>query len=164
MISLSNVVLPPFAKWAALAALTVAIWGYGYVNGIERTNDRIVEKDVKIIYKQGKITTKVITKYIKEKQKQAVIDKEIKQDGQSFAIKYPDGVSPFNNEYVWLYDNSVKGSISPLPSGNPGDSSGVTVSESLSVGIHNNTVARQWKERALTCELWAQEQERATTE
>jgi hypothetical protein len=160
MIDLRTLVIPPIAKWGALITLVVAIWGHGYVQGIDRTNDRIVEKDIKVIVKQGKVTTKIITKYVERKQKQTKLDKEIKNEGTSYAIKYPDDGYRFNNEYVWLHDSSVKGTLSPLPRGNLGDSSGITVPETLSVSIHNTMVARQWQERALTCEAWTKEQEK----
>jgi hypothetical protein len=159
MIDFKSVVLPSYAKWVALALLTLAVWGHGYVNGIERTNDRLVMQDVKIITKQGKTTEKIVKVYVERKTKQAKVDKEIKNEGTSYAIKYPDDGYRFNNEYVWLHDSAIKGTLSPLPSGELGDSSGVTVPETLSVSIHNLTVARQWKERALTCEAWTKEQE-----
>lgn len=156
---LSNFIIPPWAKYVAMGVLVVAVWGHGYVKGIERTNERAIVQDVKLVYKQGKVTEKVVKIYRDKIVKQKLTDSEIKDAVKQYQNKYPSDGYSFNNEYVWLHDNSIKGSISPLPSGNLGDSSGISVSEALSVSIHNNTVGRQWKERALTCEGWAKQQE-----
>jgi hypothetical protein len=158
MFNLSNFVLPPWAKYATAVALVAVVWGHGYVKGIERTNDRIAVADTKIIYKQGKVTTKVITKYVKVKEKQEKVEEQIKNEGQSYAIKFPDNYN-FNNEYVRLFNMSVTGEVSTLPKGTGGEASGVTPATQLDVSIHNHKVARDWKRVAETCEAWVKEQE-----
>jgi hypothetical protein len=158
MIPLTTILTSNITKYVAVGALVAAVWVHGYVQGLQHAVEQNpVEFSSKVIV-LNKVTEKVVTKYIKQKEVQKKVDEEIKQDGQSFAIKYPD-VGFANNEFVWVYDNSVTGSISPLPSGELGDSSGVTYSEVLSASIHNHIVARQWKERALLCEQWTQEVE-----
>lgn len=156
--SLSNLVLPSWSKYVAYAVLITATWGHGYVKGINHAANKAVAQDTRIIIKQGKVTTKVITKYIKIKEKQTKLDGEIKNDGTSYAINFSDDPYRFNNEYVRVFDNSVTG-IPSLPSGNPGDPTDVTVSRQLSVSVNNNIVARYWKHRAEFCEEWAKEQE-----
>jgi hypothetical protein len=162
---MTNLILPSWAKYVAYATLLTAlfgsVWGHGFVKGIERTNDKQLKADFKIIKVQGKVTQKMVADYVKKHTKQKKVNEEIKNEGQGYAIQFPDDGYTFNNEYVRLYNNSVTGTISSLSSGNPGDSSGVTPSDSLEVGIHNNTVARQWQERALMCEGWAEAQENA---
>lgn len=154
-----NILLPPWAKYVAIAVLITAVWGHGFVKGIERSNDKAVAQDVRVIYKQGKVTEKVITVYKDKVVKQKLTDVEIKDAVKKYQANYPNDGYSFNNEYVWLHDNSIKGSISPLPNGELGDSSGISVSQALSISVHNNTVGREWKERALTCEKWTKEQE-----
>jgi hypothetical protein len=157
--NLSNVVLPFWAKYVAGAVLVVAVFSFGYVKGIERVYDKQQVGETKIIVKQGKVTTRIITKYIKEKEKQNPKDEEIKHEGQSYAIKFPADDYHFNNWYVRLHDSSITGSLSTLSSGSDADPSGVSVARQLEVAINNNIAGRQWKERALTCEEWALEQE-----
>lgn len=157
--SLSNLVLPFWAKYVAGAVLIAAVFGFGYVKGIERVYDKQQVADTKIIVTQGKVTTKVITKYIKVKEKQDPIDKEIVNEGQAYAIDFPSDTYSFNNWYVRLHDSSVTGSVPPLSSGDDTDPSGISVAKQLNVAINNNIAGRQWKERALTCEEWAKEQE-----
>lgn len=158
--NLSNVILPSWVGYGAVVVLGVVLWGHGYVKGQANVYEKSLNESVRVVTLQGKTTQKVITKYIKQQEKQKPIEEQIKNEGQSYSIKFPDGYT-FNNEYVRLYNQSVTGELSPLPSGNPEDSSGVTPATSLEVGINNNQVAREWKERALTCELWAKEQEEA---
>jgi hypothetical protein len=155
-----NAVLPSWVGYGAVVLLGVVLWGHGYTKGQANVYEKQATATAKVILLQGKTTTKVITKYIKQQEKQKPIEEQIKNEGQAYAIKFPDNYT-FNNEYVRLYNQSVTGELSSLPSGNPEDSSGVTPATSLEVGINNNQVARDWKDRALTCELWAKEQEEA---
>ena len=156
--SLSSLVVPPWVKWVAAAALVASVYGYGYIKGLDHGYQQVVLHDTKLIVKAGKVTTKIVTKYIKQKEVQDKIDETIKQEGSSYAIQFPDGYK-FNNEYVRLFNGSVLGTLSPLPSGDPSEASTVSVPEELAVSINNNVAGRQWKERALTCESWAKEQE-----
>jgi hypothetical protein len=158
MMQLSELVIPTWGKYVAGVALVLAVWGHGFVQGIERTNDRIAVADTKVIYKQGKVTEKVIVKYVKQKEKQEKVEEQIKNEGQSYAIKFPDNYN-FNNEYVRLFNMSVTGEVSTLPEGTGGKASGVTPATQLEVSIHNHKVARDWKRVAETCEVWVKEQE-----
>lgn len=156
--TLDNFVVPVWLKYVVISVLLVTVWGHGYTKGQANVYEKQLDSTAKLVYIQGKTTTKVITKYIKQKEKQAPIEEQIKKEGQSYAIQFPNDYT-FNNEYVRLFNQSVTGNLSTLPSGEPSQSSGVTVSRQLDVSINNNTVAREWKERALTCELWAKTQE-----
>lgn len=157
--SLSNFVLPWWGKWVAIIALAVASFGYGYIKGIDHAKYSNYKSELKVIYKQGKVTERVVTKYIKVREKQAKINEEIKNEGQSYAIQFPTDAYHFNNEFVRVFDNSVKGSLSTLPSRESGADSGVTVPEVLTASVNNNEVAKKWKLRAFECEEWTQKQE-----
>lgn len=160
---LDNYVVPVWLKYVVVAVLLTVVWGHGYVKGQANAYNSVANATSKVVMLQGKVTTKVITKYIKQKAKQAPVEEQIKKEGQSYAIQFPNDTYTFNNEYVRLFNQSVTGSISSLSSGTDGESSGVTIADSLEVGINNNTVARQWKDRALTCEGWAKAQEEASS-
>lgn len=157
---LSNFVLPSYAKYVAYGALTLAAFGYGFVKGQQNVYERGLNVVHQLHLVQGKTTTKVITKYIKAKEKQDKVDTEIKHEGQSYAIKFPNDNYVFNNFYVRMHDASVEGNVPSLSSGDLAEPSGVDVSRHLEVSIHNNIVARQWRDRALLCETWAKEQEK----
>lgn len=158
MWNLSNFVIPPYAKYIALVVFVIALWGHGYVKGLQHAVEEAPQQAFDSVVVLNKVTERVVTKYIKQKEKQRKVDEEIKHEGNSFPIKYPDAGFA-NNEFVWLYDASVKGAFPPLPSGELGDSSGVPYSEVLSTSQHNHTVGREWKERALACEQWTKEVE-----
>lgn len=155
----ASFVLPTWTRYLAYGVLVVASWGYGYVKGVEHETHVNVVHDTKVIIKQGEITTKIITKYIKIKEKQTKLDEGIKQDGKSYSILFPNDNYHFNNEYVRVFNESVTG-VPTLPSGNLGDSTTTTVPEQLSVSVNNNMVARYWKTRAEQCEEWTAEQEK----
>jgi hypothetical protein len=154
-----NFILPWYAKWVALFVLALSIFFYGYVKGSSNEQNKVAIKEIQIVYKQGKVTERIVTKYIKIKQKQQVIDNKTQSEGSSYAIKFPNDSYTFNNEFVRLYDNSATGTISTLPSGEPAGDSRVGVSEVLNTSIGNNIIARSWKIRALECEEWTKEQE-----
>lgn len=155
---LQNYLTSNLVKYIAGVALIGAVWVHGYVQGLQHAVETAPQAMIDQVVVVNKVTEKVITKYVKQKEKQRKVDEEIKDEGKSFPIKYPDAGFA-NNEFVWLYDASVKGSFPPLPSGELGDSSGVPYSEVLSTSQHNHTVGREWKERALACEQWTKEVE-----
>lgn len=158
--NLTSMVFPAWVRYAVYTVLGVVLFGYGYVKGLDHANTNAVKQDVKTVYVQGQTTTKVITKYIKIKEKQDVVNKEIKNEGDSYTIKFPNDTYRFNNEYVSVYDESITGTIPSLSSGKPGDSTDVSVSENLAVSVNNNIAGRYWKQRALTCEEWVDTQEK----
>lgn len=158
--NLESIILPVWAKPVAYAVLVTFIFGYGYVKGLEKANNKQLLYDTKIVVKQGKVTEKLVTKYVYIRNKQTKKDTEIRNEGNGYAIRFPNDTYRFNNEYVRLFNSSVLGEISSLPSGKPAGNSGVTVSENLSVSINNNEVARKWKLRAEECEEWTKEQEK----
>jgi hypothetical protein len=158
--NLSNFIIPPWAKYVAGAFLVAAVWGHGYVKGLDHNVANQVQAGQKLVFKQGKVTTKIITKYVKIQNDIKEKGDELKQEGQSYAIKFPNDKYVFNNEFVRLYDNSL-GFVSPLSSGESSNPSGVEVPQLLSSSINNNTAGLLWEQRAKTCEAWAQEQEKA---
>lgn len=157
--SIAKTVVPLWVKIAAVAALAASLIGFGFVKGMEHVYKNQAKEVPKIVYVQGKVTTKVVTKYVKQAQTIQKQGEELKKEGQSYAIKFPSDDYIFNNYYVWLYDGSLTGSVPPLSSGESANPSGITVSEALAVSIVNNTAARMWKNRALACEEWTQKQE-----
>ena len=157
--NLANIVLPTWARYVAYALLIAVVWGHGYTKGIEHVYKSQSTATEKLVFVQGKVTTKIITKYIKQKENQEVVDNKIKEEGNGYAIKFPNDTYHFNNEYVRVFDESVTG-VSTLPSRESGNPSSVTVPQQLDVSINNNKVARYWKERAETCEAWTQQQEK----
>jgi hypothetical protein len=158
-LNLTNFVLPPWAKYVAAGFLVMVVWGHGYTKGQANVYEKQATATERVILKQGKVTEKIVYKYIKQKEKQKPVEEQIKNEGEAYAIKFPDNYH-FNNEYVRLFNNSVTGEVSTLPSGTDGEASRVTPATQLEISIHNHKVARDWKELALTCEAWALEQEK----
>jgi len=153
-----NFMVPWWAKYVVGAALVASVYGYAYVQGLQSAGEKAARVETKIIVKQGEVTTKVITKYIKIKEKQKIEQEKTVNEGKQYAIQFPDTYH-FNNEFVRLYDQSVKGSIPPLSDRERGESSTVSVPEVLQLSINNNLAGREWQLRAETCETWVKEQE-----
>ena len=156
---LSNIILPPWAKYVAFGGLLLSVFGYGYVKGQANVFENSLHESIKVVMLQGKTTQKVITKYVKVKEKQKPIDEETKHEGQAYAIDFADSKHFFNNRYVRVHDSSVEGSLPPLPSRDDRETSRVSEARQLEVAIHNNITGRQWKHLAETCETWVKEQE-----
>lgn len=158
MISIPNLVLPVWAKWVALGFLLAATWGHGYVTGMEHVYKKNQEQIVKTVYIQGKTTTKVVTKYIKEAKKIETKGEELKHEGQAYKIQFPNDDYIFNRYFVRVFNESL-GAVSSLSSGDDAADSGVDVSTVLEASVHNNTQGLLWELRAKSCEEWAKEQE-----
>jgi hypothetical protein len=121
----SNLVLPSYAKYVAAGILTLVVWIHGYVTGLEKGYKEILVDNVTVVTKQGKVTEKVITKYITKYEKQNKKDVDIIYEGKSFPIKFPDAGS-VNSEFARVFNSSVTGEISPLSSGESPDSARVS--------------------------------------
>jgi hypothetical protein len=159
MVNLVNFVLPVWAKYVAGALLAAAVWGHGYTKGMERAYNAQLNEVTKIVYKQGKTTTKVVTKYIKQAAEVEKKAEEIKHEGQAYPIKFPDDDYVFNNYFVRVFNESLGMSFPSLSSGADADPSGVEVSEVLEASVNNNFAGKLWEIRAKSCEEWAKKQE-----
>jgi hypothetical protein len=156
---LSNFVLPSWVKPVAIAVAVMAIWFHGYSVGLNKAYSEVAQATTKVVYKQGKVTTKVVTKYIKQAEKIEAKAEKVKQEGQAYAIQFPNDDYTFNNYFVRVFNESLPSNLSALPRGADADSSGVAVSEALPVFVNNNTAGVLWELRAKSCEEWAAKQE-----
>lgn len=155
----TNFIIPWWVKYVAMAIAALALVSFGYIKGIDHEVNQQNKEVAKVVYLQGKVTTKVITKYIKQEQKIKEQGDKLKQEGQSYAIQFPNDHYIFNNYFVSLYDSSITDSIPSLSEGNSSEPSGVGVSQVLQSAINNNTAGRLWEQRAKSCEEWVKNQE-----
>ena len=160
--NLTNLIFPPYVKYAAYALLAVAVFTYGYVKGQAHAYDKQLNAQVEVVTVQGKTTTKVITKYVKQREKQEIKEKEITNESIKYAENPPADDYTLNHGFVGVYDGAVTGVLPSLPSGEYTNPSGIEVSEALPLFVENVQIARQWRDRALLCEAWAKAQEEAS--
>lgn len=159
MSPLSNIILPPWVKYVAIAFAAVAIWGHGYTTGLTKAYNEVAHETTRVIYKQGKVTTKVITKYIKQAKDLEKTAKEVKQEGQAYAIQFSNDSYTVNNYFVRVFNKSIESDFPSLSYGADADPSGVAISEVLEASVNNNTAGKIWELRAKSCEEWAAKQE-----
>ena len=156
---LTGLVLPPYVTYLAYALLGFSLFVYGYVKGQSTAYEKQLSAQVETVVLQGKTTTKVITKYIKAKEKQEPKEKEITNESIKYAESPNANTSILDNTFIRVYDGAVTGSLPPLPSGESGNTTGVEVSQALPLFVENVQIARQWRDRALLCEAWVKYQE-----
>jgi hypothetical protein len=98
----------------ALAAIAV-VWGHGYHKGVQKLWDYQVEQaqqTVKLIVKQGAVTERVVTKYIKVKAETIVVERTIEKEVIRYAQDHP-GLC-LDHQWGRLHDAAALGAV-PQP-------------------------------------------------
>lgn len=117
MLNISNLVIPPWLKYVAIAALVGTVWGHGYTRGIEKAYTKVIKETVVVYKKQQKLVDKVVKKEVPKSQTLKQQGEELKKEGQAYAIKFPDAGCTYDDEFVRLFNNSLETDVSALSSG-----------------------------------------------
>ena len=124
---------------ALVLAFCVILFGYGYHVGVKRLWDyqaKQAQEAVKIIVKQGAVTEKIVTKWIKVKQKAEVVERIVEKEVIRYADKNP-GMC-LDPDWRRLHDSST-GAVPDTPGtvdGERGET--VTAAEALTTVTQNN--------------------------
>lgn len=114
MLNISNILIPPWAKYLVAGLLVIAVWGHGYVKGVEKAYTKVLKETI-IVYKNNqKLTDKVIKKEVPKAQALKQQGEKLKKEGQSYEIQFPNDSYTFNDEFVRLFNNSLDTDVSSL--------------------------------------------------
>lgn len=153
---LRGVVLPPAAKWAALAALLAAVYAFGRLQEARRGVDAMFDSQLKqaaqtvhIAKRQAKVVTVTETKY-RDRIKTVYVQ------GATIERSIPDYVQPVdsgrfavNAGFVRVLDAAWAGNPVGPAVDSDRESAGVPLDEVASVEVHNATSCRAWREQAI---------------
>lgn len=132
--------------------------GWGYHKGVQRLWDYQVEQAqqaVRIIVKQGKVTERVVTKYIKAKSEAVIIEKQVERE----VIRYVDKNPGYCLDPEWgrLHDAST-GAIPHSPRATDGEGGAPTAAQALETVTQNNARCIRTADRLDALQEWAREQ------
>lgn len=153
---LSGVVLPDWAKWAALGVLVLAACGTGRVHEARRGADALADyvgkqatQTVRIVERQAKTDVLVQTKYVDRIQK-------IYVQGATIETNIPHYIQPSDNErfgvnagFVRVIDAAWSGDAVGPASDTDRESAGVPLDDVARIQAANATSCRAWQDQAL---------------
>jgi len=153
-------------NWARLAiygllivgALATAA-GVGYYKGVQRLWDYQVEQAraaVSIVVKQGKVTERVVTKYITIKAKAQIVEHTVEKEVIRYVDKNPGHC--LDPEWGRLHDAST-GAVPDPASGTDGEGgTAPTAAEALTTATQNNARCIRTANRLDALQKWVTEQ------
>jgi len=145
----------------ALAAIAV-VWGHGYHKGIQRLWDYQVEQaqqTVKMIVKQGAVTERVVTKYIKVKAETVIVERTIEKEVDHYAETHL-GLC-LDPDWRRLHDAAATGTI-PDPAGGAHGEGGAapTAAQALQTVSTNYAACIRTANRLDALQEWVEGQKR----
>ena len=141
-------------KWVIVLALIVGLFGYGWYKGDEHgkeklTNYKIAQANIaaKIVVKQQKVTTEVVTKYIHDVKTIRIRGATIIKEVPIYVTTQADNRCTINNGFVRVWNGSITGSVPPTPgpaNDSPSDTklSDVAIAHAKEVEQYNETAER----------------------
>lgn len=152
----SSVVLPWWAKWAALAMLLAAVYGTGRLHEARRGADAHAEyvakqaaRAVVIIKKQVETVTVVQTKYVDRIQKIYVQGATIETSIPTYIKPADDDRFGVNVGFVRIIDAAWSGDPDGPGADSDREPAGIPISAIASVEAGNATSCRVWREQAI---------------
>jgi hypothetical protein len=147
--SLADIIVPAWARWAAIAALALASYGTGRLQEARHAQDQVITKTVTLIKTQVQTVTKVETVYQDRIQKIYLQEKNL-------ASLIPSVVPPSVDEHFAVPAGFVRLAGAAWSGAAPGPASdadagpsGIRFSELAAAEVGNATSCRVWREQAL---------------
>ena len=153
-------VVPLWARLAAVAALALALIGYGYTKGaasVQEKWDLAVAKEtaaaVRVVVKQGQITERIVTQYVDRV-------RVIREAGETIIKEVPIYVPADSPDlpggFRVLHDHAAAGTLPDPASGS--DAAPVPAQTAATTVIQNYTACRETGERLSKLQQWIREQ------
>lgn len=159
--------MPWWGRWAALAALSAAVWGHGWVKGNEHGAEKLVEYTSKeaaarvaVVVKQGKVTEKIVNRYIKVKGDTKVVTQTIEKE----VVRYAEANPGYCLDAAWgrLHDAAATNTV-PQPSGlTDGAERAPTASGALETVTASYAACNRTADKLDALQSWVREQAKVT--
>jgi len=105
-----GLLIPPWAKWLALALLVAAIWGHGWVRGNAHGTAKLgayigkqAEQAAIVRGKRAAVTERVVTEYVKVAGKTRTVTETVEKEVIRYVATNPDGMC-IDPEWVRLHN------------------------------------------------------------
>lgn len=146
---LTDVIVPPWARWAAIIALAVASYGTGRLQEAHHAQDQAVEKVITLVKTQVKTVTKVETVYKDRIQKIYVQEKNLESLVPSVVPPSVDEHFAIPAGFLRLASAGWSGAAAGPASDADAGPSAVRFSELAAIELSNAASCRVWREQAL---------------
>lgn len=158
------------AKWAVIAALAVAVGGYGWVKGNEHGTAKLTEyigkqavESAKIVVKQGAVTERVVTKYLDRVKLAEGVTTTIEKEVTRYVESKPLALAcMLDNRWLRLHDGAASGSVPGPAQADDGASGTVSAAAALPTITSNYARANRNADRLDALQEWVREQYKAT--
>lgn len=147
--SLGGVVVPTWAKWAALAALLAAVYAQGRLDEARRGADAQVTNTVQVVQRQAKVVTVTETKYRDRIKTVYVKGETLEKSIPTFILAADNARFAVNAGFVRVLDASWSGTAAGPARDSDREPAGVPLDQVASAQGHNATSCRAWREKAL---------------
>ncbi len=152
-------------RWLVGAAALMALLLMARMHWIQQGREQILRESaaavVKIVEKQGKVTERVVTRYIKVAGETKVITNTIEKEVIKYATANLDQCV-LSNAFVVLHDSAAVGSIPSAARAIDGSASGVKTSDSLPTVTSNYATCHETAIRLKALQAWISEQAKVT--
>lgn len=152
------------AVYASLAlAIVGLIWGHGYHKGSQRLFDYQVQQAqeaVKVVVKQGEVTERVVTRYVKVKGDTQDVTRTIEKE----VVRYAANNSSYCLDADWgrLHDGAALNAV-PQAAGPPDGPRGApTAAGALEAVTESYAACHRTADRLDALQHWVREQHRVT--
>ena len=144
-----------------VAAIAVAstIWLHGYGRGVQKLYDFQVAQAteaVKVIVKQGAVTEKVVTKYVKVQGRTRVITNTIEKEVVRYAAQ--NTTSCLDTDWGRLHDAAAAGAVSEAPGPADGTAGAPKAADALETVTANYAACNRNADRLTALQEWVTEQ------
>ncbi len=151
-------------RWIAIGLLAVAVFAFGYFRGNEHGTQKLIDyqakqaaEAVRIVTKQGEVTTKVVTEYVKVKGATQVVTQTVEKE----VLKYATANPTFTLDREWrsLHDRSALNTVSSSPGGSDAQGGAPpTAAEALSTVTTNYAACNRTADRLDGLQDWVRGQ------
>ena len=140
-----------------VAALAVAstIWLHGYGRGVQKLYDYQVAQAteaVKVIVKQGAVTERVVTKYVKVQGRTRVITNTIEREVVRYAAQ--NTTSCLDTDWGRLHDAAAIGAVSEAPGAADGATGAPKASAAIQTITENYGACHRNAEKLTALQQW----------